>query len=167
MKNIGIFYGSSSGKTGSVAEKILEWIGDEKARIHDIAEIQPVEILRYDFLLFGVPTWGIGELQDDWARFSQELGKMDLAGKRVALFGLGDQESYPDSFCDALGEVYEILKQTGCEMTGSWPAEGFELIRSKARRGDEFVGLVLDEENQPEETDKRIGRWLGMILPGS
>ena len=42
--------------------------------------------------------------QDDWYDGVKTLKSAGLAGKTVALFGCGDSESYPDTFCSR--EVY-------------------------------------------------------------
>lgn len=118
----------------------------------------------YEFLILGIPTWGIGKTQEDWEKLIPLLGALDLSGKKVALFGLGDQESYPGTFADALGRLYEELLQTGCSFTGSWPVAGYAYEGSTAVKGGRFVGLVLDEDNQPELTDQRIDKWLKDIL---
>lgn len=151
--------------TESVARKIQDRIGSGKCTLNDVRETSPLELEAYKFMILGIPTWGIGEVQEDWADFMSGLGGMDLSGRKAALFGLGDQESYPDSFADALGTLYDALHKTGCEILGNWPATGYQFEESAALRGKRFAGLVLDEENQPELTDLRIDEWLGRI-PG-
>ena len=165
MSEIGIFFGSSSGKTEKVALRIRKLIGEERTGIGDIAESSVRDLLPFRSLILGVPTWGIGELQEDWADFLPGLGGFDLGGRKVALFGLGDQESYPDSFANALGTLYDSLLTKGCEITGSFPVEGYRFVKSTAVREGRFGGLVLDEENQSHLTDKRLNAWLEGILP--
>ena len=140
--------------------RIYQHLGKENSNVRNVAESKPEDVLLYDKLIFGIPTWGIGELQDDWAVFLPGLENLDLSGKNVALFGLGDQESYPDTFADALGTLYDALLNTGCDITGSWCTLGYEFIESAAVRNGEFAGLVLDEENQSQLTDLRIKDWL-------
>ena len=129
------------------------------------AEGNIVQVETIDLLILGIPTWGIGEIQDDWAVFLPGLKDLDLTGKKVAIFGLGDQESYPDTFSDALGTLYDSLSETGCEIIGSWSTLGYEFMDSSALRDGMFAGLVLDEENQPQLTDLRIKDWLETIIP--
>ena len=62
------------------------------------------DVKKYDLLLLGSSTWGSGELQDDWPGFLDKLGKEDLSGRRVALFGCGDAGIYSDTFCDAMAK---------------------------------------------------------------
>ena len=166
MKQVGIFYGSSSGKTASIATRIYEKIGEDKADLKDVEQSSPNEFLDYKFLILGIPTWGIGKIQEDWEEIMPMLADLNLNGRKVALFGLGDQESYPGTFADALGRLYEALLKTGCSFTGSWPVAGYAYEGSTAVKGGRFVGLVLDEENQPELTGQRIDKWLKDILEG-
>jgi flavodoxin I len=88
LKETGIFYGSSSGNTETVAMKIFEWIGKDKSSVKDVAESRPGDLLYFDLLILGIPTWGIGEMQDDWAVFLTGLEDLDLTGKKVAIFGI-------------------------------------------------------------------------------
>jgi len=101
LKQAGIFYGSSSGKTATVASRIHEKLGTDKADLKDVEESSPEDLLNYEFLILGIPTWGIGNTQEDWDILLPLLEGLDLSGKKVALFGLGDQESYPGTFADA------------------------------------------------------------------
>jgi flavodoxin I len=166
LKQVGIFYGSSSGKTASIAGRIHERLGKERADLKDVEQSFPEDMMDYEFLILGIPTWGIGKAQEDWDDLLPMLENIDLSRKKVALFGLGDQESYPGTFADGLGRLYEVLLSTGCSFTGSWPIAGYAYEGSTAVKGGRFVGLVLDEENQPEKTEQRIDKWLKDILEG-
>ena len=145
--------------------RIYQKLGSETATLRDIADSSPKDLRSFKTLILGVPTWGIGEIQDDWQDFIFDLEKLDLSSKKVAIFGLGDQESYPDTFADALGKLYDSLKSTGCSIIGTWSTLGYEFLESAAVKEQMFVGLVLDEENQPELTDLRISDWLKEIFP--
>lgn len=163
MKQIGIFYGTTSGKTETVVTRIYKKLGSENASIRNVAETDLIEMMNYRHLILGIPTWGIGELQDDWLMALPVLEELDLTGKTVALFGLGDQESYPDTFADAMGKLFDVLEKTGCQVIGSWSTLGYDFEESRALRGDDFVGLVLDVENQDEMTEMRITDWLDLL----
>ncbi len=166
MKETGIFFGSSSGYTESVAVRILERYGKDSAELRDVADSSPADLLSYPNLILGISTWGIGELQDDWADFLPGMEKLDFSGRKAALFGLGDQESYPDTFADALGILYRSVRSRGCGILGRTPTRGYEFIRSAAVVDGEFVGLVLDEKNQSHMTDQRIDAWLAGLRSG-
>lgn len=160
-----MFYGSSSGKTESAAISILRYLGDDYIEIHDVSNATQEDLNKYNQLILGIPTWGIGKMQDDWEDFLPVIQNTDLSEKKIALFGLGDQESYPDTFADALGKLCDSILNSNCEIIGSWPAVGYHFIRSLALRGNHFVGLVLDEENQADLSDQRIRSWLQIIIP--
>ena len=44
------------------------------------------------------------------------MSDLDLAGKKVAVFGLGDQISYSENFADATGEV-SCVRSKGTSIT--------------------------------------------------
>ena len=106
MSKIGIFYGSSTGSTSEVAQRLAKALGAE-ANVYDVAGADAADAAAFDVLLLGSSTWGIGDLQDDWEDFLPKLAEQSLAGKKVALFGCGDADSYPDSFCEALAKIHE------------------------------------------------------------
>jgi flavodoxin I len=163
MARIGLFYGSTSGKTRKAAELIRQALGEDAVELHDVREATADSLRQYDSLILGVPTWHRGELQDDWEEFAHALEAMNLSSKTVALFGLGDQASYPDAFADALGTLYEHLKRRGANVVGRWPTEGYRFTESAAVVDGAFIGLVLDEENQPELTEQRVQKWAEQI----
>ena len=161
-KKIGIFYGSSTGQTEMVAEKLHELLGPEKADLINVDSATEKDLASYPYLIFGTPTWGIGEMQDDWEDFVEIVAKAKLEGKKIALFGLGDQDTYPDSFADGVGMLFNKIKDKGT-IIGKWPAKGYNFNESEALRNDSFVGLVLDQENQSGMTNERLEKWVEML----
>ncbi len=157
-----IFYASSSGNTEIVAKQIAKTLGIDN--LYDISNIKIEKINEYDKLILGTSTWGDGDLQDDWDDAWNEFCKLNFTGKTVALFGLGDQESYSDNFVDALGTLYEQVIQKGAKVIGFTSTDGYEHEESKAQKEEgDFVGLVIDEDNQSELTDERIAFWCSQI----
>ena len=120
MKTIGIFYGSSNGTTESVAKQIAEKLGVKSADIHDVGQASPADFASYEVLLLGSSTWGAGDLQDDWYDFLPKIKKLDLSGKLVGLFGCGDSSSFSDTFCDAIGTIYNDLKPRAANSSAAW-----------------------------------------------
>jgi len=165
MADIRLFYGSTTGHTGHVADLIKQEMGDALTSVTDIHDASAEDFQSADALILGIPTWNEGELQDDWETFLPSMEHLDLTGKKVALFGLGDAAAYTDEFVDGLGTLYEKVKGCGAEVVGAWPIEDYEFLRSKAVEGDHFVGLVIDEDNQPEMTERRVHDWVEMIQP--
>ncbi len=158
-KKIGIFYGSSTGQTEMVAEKLQQLFGEENADLLNVDMASEKDLEHYPYLILGTPTWGIGEMQDDWEDFAEILDKADLKGKKVALFGLGDQDTYPDSFADGVGMLFDRINAR-TEVVGAWPKAGYIFHESEALRGNQFVGLILDQENQASKTIERLEKWV-------
>lgn len=158
----GIFYGSTTGNTESVAASVAAALGVDAADVHDVGRTPASAAADYDVLLLGSSTWGCGDLQDDWYDFLDGLRAADLSGKRVALFGCGDSDSYPDTFCGALGQIYDALQETGCTFIGAVDAEGYGATDSDACRGGRFVGLAVDDA-APEQTEGRLAAWCAQL----
>ena len=128
--------------------------------------MSPTIFGKYDRFLLGSSTWGSGDVQDDWYDFLDGASAVALRGKEFALFGCGD-ETMADTFCDALGDIYDRLKDTGATFVGAFNADGYTFEHSRSRRPDGLmVGLVLDEVNHPEFSDLRIRQWIDVILNG-
>lgn len=163
MKQIAIFYGSSSGTTEDIAGRIAGKLGIDNSNVYDVASSKVADTASYDVLLLGSSTWGFGELQDDWDSFLPQLKKADLAGKTVAIFGTGDSSSYSDTFCDSIGIIYKELQGTGCTFCGAIPTNGYTYDESAAEIDGKFVGLPLDEVNEDDETDGRIDQWIEQL----
>ncbi len=163
MAKIGLFFGTQTGNTERAAEMIQKELGEDNVDLIDIAEATVEDFEKYDYLIIGCPTWNIGELQADWNGFFPYLDEIDFSGKTVAYFGVGDQLGYPDNFQDAMGILAQKIAERGGKNVGSWPTEGYEFNESKGVVNGEFVGLALDEDNQPELTEKRIKEWTAKL----
>ena len=154
----GIFYGSTTGTTEMVAEKVGALLGED---VMPAAEIDKVE--NYDFVIFATSTWGMGDLQDDWFGALEALAGKNLSGKKVALIGVGDQVSFGDTFVDGMGTIYEEIKDKGITLVGKTSVDGYDFSGSKAVVDGEFAGLVIDENNQSELTEERIAAWVEKV----
>lgn len=178
MHKIGMFFGTESGTTRLIAKKIMKKlrarVGDDQvAKPLNVNRVVPEEMLAHEFLILGTPTYAEGllpgreaKLEDEsWAEFLPALAKQDLAGCRIALFGCGDQEEYPDHFQDGMGVLYEFFRDAGAELIGGCGADGYEFNHSRAVVDDRFVGLAIDQHLQRPLTDERIDLWLDEIVP--
>jgi flavodoxin I len=166
MAKIGIFYGSTEGNTERVVTKIHELLGgDAVAALHNVNSATADDMQPYECLILACPTWEIGQLQEDWESFIDELQDVDFAGKKVAYVGLGDADGYPDTFIDAPGIIHERIKDKGVTVVGWWPTDGYNFEASKSVYDGKFLGLVIDEDNQKDLTAGRIEKWVGMIKP--
>ncbi len=160
---IKIIFGSMGGATQEVAEAIAEELSHE-VQIVDIADASSEDFEDSANLILGTSTWGDGELQDDWDDFFPNLDDIDFSGKKVAFFGVGDQEAYYDTFVFGLGTLYEKVKERGAIIVGGdVDSSSFDFGESTALVDSKFIGLVIDEDNQSELTQERIKEWVKKI----
>lgn len=159
MKKTGVFYGSTTGTTESVARTIAEKLGIPSSDVYDVSKMTADVAGSYEALILGTSTWGDGELQDDWYDGIKVLKGMDLSGKTVVLFGCGDSESYSDTFCDGMGILFEDLKDSGCHFIGAVPDADYTYNSSIAVTDSNFVGLAIDDINESDKTDERVTAW--------
>ncbi len=163
MAKIGIFFGGKdNGSTAKVARKVQEFFGADIAAVHNVSNATKPEVEKYDFLVLGTAAWGIGEMHTDWERFIDTMVEAELADKKIALFGLGDQAKYPESFVDGMGTIFCRLPHKG-NVVGYTAISGYNFYYSTAEKDGKFVGLAIDDDTQPELTEKRIKDWVKQI----
>ena len=163
--SIAIIYGSLSGNTETAAHMIKEELGEHVTFIGDVADISPKEMLPYDVLLLGCPTWHIGQLQDDWEDFLPQMSDLDLSGKQIGFFGMGDSVGYSENFLDAFGLLWEEIQKLGSpKLIGVWSTEGYTFDESIGMYDkDHFLGLGLDEDNEEELHEERVKNWTAQV----
>ncbi len=167
MTPIGLFYGSNTDYTRIVVGQMVEEfeaVAPNLLTVYDIAETPLEKMLAYDNLIIGCPTWNIGQLQDDWDNHFLELDDLDLTGKKIAIFGLGDQFGYPETYCDALGILGRKFMAQGAELVGYTSTEGYEFSYSAGVENGMFMGLALDDDNQVEMTPERLVDWVWQLV---
>lgn len=157
---IGIIFGSSMGNTEEAAKTISAKLGLDN-EVVNVADIKASDLSKYSALIVGSSTWNDGELQDDWANF--DFSGLDISGKTVAIFGMGDSSSYSDAYCNAMGELYENFTKAGAKIVGEISTDGYEFDDSTAVKNGKFIGLALDNDNQSDLTDDRISAWVEQI----
>jgi len=163
MHKIGIFYGGShKGSTYKAAQSMVKHFGNDHAEMHNVSDATQSDLEKYQYLILGTSAWGIGEMHQDWERFIDVLVEANLADKKIALFGLGDQIEYPESFVDGMGTVFCRLPNKE-NVVGYWPTKGYSFYFSSAEKDGKFVGLALDEDSQPELTGERITKWVDQL----
>jgi len=176
IPNIGIYFGTDTGRTRRIAKLIAQKLGD----MHGLMTTAPLNInrvtledfLAHELLILGCPTYGDGELpglscglaNESWEEFLPKLAGSDMQGKKVALFGLGEQEKYPDEFVDALIFIHDAVVDCGASIVGTWPLEGYSFKASAAVLDNRFVGLPLDQISQAALTDARVDTWLHQVV---
>ncbi len=162
MKKTIVVFGSSTGTCESIANDIAAKLGCEAINVQDFSA---AHVADNDNLILGTSTWGCGELQDDWYDGVKVLEGADLSQKTVALFGCGDSQSYCDTFCGGMSELYKAAKGAGATVVGSVDASDYDYEDSEAVVDGKFVGLALDNDNEGDKTSERIEAWISQITP--
>ena len=168
---IAIYFGTDTGRTRRMAKLIAQKLGDRAQAPLNINRCSVEEFLAHEVLILGTPTYGDGQLpglstglaQESWEEFLPRLQGRDMSGQTVALFGLGDQDKYTNEFVDALILIHDAVVAAGARVVGAWPSAGYEFKASQALVGACFVGLALDQINQPAQSEARIDAWLQQL----
>lgn len=171
MTKVGIFFGTDTGNTRRIAKDISNTLGSIADKPVNVRNACVADMQAYDVLILGTPTYGDGQLPglstgnatESWEEFLPKLAGQDFSGKTVAIYGLGNQKSYPDEFIDAVFYIYAQFQQCGATIIGAWDTDGYHFNTSKAVVAGQFVGLALDQENQKDRTPERLVTWLKML----
>lgn len=165
MNKTYVIYGSSTGICEDIASRISKKLGLSDNDVINVAQLNAGQVNEAVNLILGTSTWGAGDFQDDWYDGLKILQACNLKGKTVALFGCGDSESYGDTFCGGMSELYKGLQNSGIRFIGAVPVDGYHYDDSESVIDDKFVGLALDEVNESDKTDERIDDWIKLIKP--
>jgi len=170
MSKIGLFYGPEGGNVENVANIIASKVDSSILTVHKVKDVDANLMSDYSCIILGLSTlgkhnWSSDNTGNDWDNFLPKLKSLNLKDKKVALFGLGDHIAYADFFVDSMGDLAQIVEQAGGNLIGKVSDEGYEFNESRAFINGEFVGLPLDEDFESDLTEKRVDKWLEIILP--
>jgi len=163
MPSVGIFFASTSGRTESVADRIARHLTPLRPEMHRIESSQPVDLLRFDVLILGSPTYGRGQMHHEWLSWKDHVARIDLSEKAVGLFVLGDQRFHGRTFAGAVDHLCDLVQSTGTRPRAQWPTDGYH-APGLEQRAAPFPGLVVDEINQRRSTEQRVQRWCAQFL---
>lgn len=167
MKNVLIIYWPERGNVESCAIKIKNALGPgvQMKSLKNVSEpdLNDAELIIAGCSTVGAETWNNASKSNEWSLFMVTEKSNLLKGKKVALYGLGDQVSYPNHFVDFMGILKKEFDRKGALIIGHWPTDGYKFDSSEAEENGYFVGLALDEDWQSELTDNRIAQWVEQI----
>lgn len=169
MNKIGLFYGPAGGSVEKIAHKVLDILGEDKVDMIHVQNADASDFNKYKCIIMGISTigahtWNQDTPSKDWDWFVNELNKVDYSNKTFALYGLGDHITYARHFVDSLGILGKELLSHGAKIIGQCDPAGYEFIDSEAIIDGQFIGLPLDEDFAPDETDARLGKWLDTLM---
>jgi flavodoxin I len=167
MKKTALIYWPKKGNVENTAAKLAAYFDKDGIDVFTISEVEVNKLPGYDFIIIGGSTIGADNWEDvhttKWYAFFEALKGINLNGKKAAIYGLGDQILYPEHFVDGMAIIRDEFANAGAEIIGAWPAEGYEHTDSKSLEGDHFIGLALDDDQQPELSNERIDKWVSML----
>lgn len=160
-----IIYWPKGGSVEKVAKKLENKLTNVLAySVEDIDfnMLADTELLILGGSTVGADDWKNKTYKDAWAMFFNELKEKEIAmtGKKVALFGLGNQVLYPDHFVDSLKDMADYVRATDATIVGACPNKGYDFTASEALENGQFIGLPLDEDTQAKKTDARLKAWI-------
>ena len=148
-----VVYGSSTGTCEAIAKTLGQKLG---ANVIEVSSLTDTDVKNADNLVLGTSTWGAGEMQDDWYDGVKVLKSVGLSGKKVAIFGCGDSESYSDTFCGGMKELYDAAKAAGATMVGD-----------NVSTTTATPWLTATSSALPSTMSTRITRLRSALMPGS
>ncbi len=118
MKKATIIFGSTTGNTEIVADKIAENLAGYETQVVYVTDAKDDALVQgADLVIYGCSTMGLGELQEDFQPYYENrMTAALLKGKDVAVFGLGDKENYEDYFCWSADILSKKVKECGANL---------------------------------------------------
>jgi len=161
---VGLLYASQTGNTETVAGYIAEAAGLEA---EDVGDYGAEDLAEFDGIIVGCPTWNTGADEyrsgTAWDDLIDEIKDVDLSGKPVAVFGLGDSGSYGDNFCDGIEELNSTFAAAGAKMIGYVNSGDYAHSESKSDQGGKFLGCPFDEDNESDQSEDRAAAWVEQL----
>jgi len=160
-KAVGLFFNTQTGNTEAAAGLIAAATGLEAT------DFDGEDFSDLDGMIVGCPTWNTGA--DDmrsgttWDDYLETIKEYDLKGKTVAVFGCGDSQGYGDNFCDGIEELHSTFEAAGAKMIGYTDSSGYSFSESKSVRDGKFLGLPLDQDNEEDQSEERVNKWVEQL----
>lgn len=113
-----VIYGSTTGNTEALSEEVASGLrsGGMEVVVMDVAGADINKLSDFGLIVLGCSTWGEGELQDDFIAFYDDMTREIFDGRKVAVFGPGDSDMYPDYFCEAVVMIEDKLKECNAKV---------------------------------------------------
>ncbi|MFO8128918.1 MAG: flavodoxin [Bacteroidales bacterium] len=167
MSKIALIYWPRKGNVEKVAGMVADGLDDLKPGVYAISQVDLTALADHDLIILGSSTVGADNWEDShrsrWYDFFKQLENVRFKGQKIAFFGLGDQVLYPEHFVDGMMAIKKEFARHDVEFIGKWPAQGYDFQESASLEGDDFIGLAVDEDQQPELTKERVDQWVAQV----
>ncbi|MBL4694626.1 flavodoxin family protein [Candidatus Gracilibacteria bacterium] len=119
MSKVHIVYGSCSGNTQMVCEKIAETLAAKhEVKLFKAMATEPEDLKGFDVLIMAAPTYGHGEMEMYMERLMIKMKDFDLKGAKCAIIALGDPKYEEDYHLETAKMLKDWLKAKGAEILG-------------------------------------------------
>jgi len=112
MSKILIIYSTIGGNTQLAVQRIQEELNKANFEVDlvrvDVANASTV--MDYELTILASPTYGQGSVEDHFRPFLAGIKKLNLAGKKFAVVGLGDTKYYPEYLTESANLLEEEVK---------------------------------------------------------
>ena len=133
QSDIAITYCSTQGNTESVAKRLQEALGKDRCQLFTVKEVSWEKLQPFPILIFGAPTFGMGDLDRRMQRRLESFKEEHLwEGKTVACFCMGDQVYHGKTFGGGLEAFHTYFLDKPVRRIGLWPDEGYEYESSNS-----------------------------------
>ena len=122
MKKATILFGSTTGNTEIVADKIAENMPDYTVQVIYVTDAKDdAAVQEADLVIYGCSTMGLGGAAGGFSPLLQgsDDPRPAQGGKNVAVFGLGDKENYEDYFCWSADLLAKKVKECGANLSAT------------------------------------------------
>ena len=129
--NILLVYGTYSGGTLHAAEIIqdtLQALG-HTVTLENVRECDPSKFNDYSFIILGTNTWlenkEEGSMNGGYYALKDKMNGSNFAGKKVAIYGLGDSHQYNSTFCMSVDHMDAFVKEQKGEVVSTLRVDRF------------------------------------------
>ena len=168
MSKTAIFFSPEGGNVDSVAHKLGELIGNDKADIFPVKEVEKDLLNKYNKIILvgstvGADHWSNEIVVDEWPEFFTKNEEIGFEDKKLASVGLGNSVLDREHFADGMADIYDRIKQQNGEILGKADAKDYDFTDSEALDDEGFFcGLAIDEDNEAELTTERLEKWISI-----
>ena len=169
MSKTALLYSPEGGSVNRVTNKLGELIGNDKADIIPVKEVEIGDLDKYNKVILvgstvGADHWDNEIIVDEWAEFFTKIKKTSFENKKVAIVGLGNSVLYPSHFADGMSVLHEKIIAQNATVLGKVEAKDYEFEDSEALDDEGFFcGLAIDEDNEAELTTERLEKWISIL----
>ncbi len=158
-----ILYASISGRTAKVVAQIRRQFFPFTAKALNLRD-DVNSIARCKLMVFGSPTYGVGDWHYLWEKRSVSFRECNVAwpSQQVAIFALGDAKHHPNSFAGAIASLRDLVVHLNAQPVGEVPIDSTydKRLCDPLLVNGYFPGLVIDQAQQRRIGSQQIQEWV-------